>query len=496
MRRKQELEALLKVAKGIGRIRNVESLQWQLLGLLFEVIPADRAAIMLLDGANGSSSVISWDRLSGPATPVNTSPSVVQRTIQQQTGVLIQNDGDRLPADTDSAEACSAICVPLTATDKVLGVIYLDSRNQEVRFDEQHLKLMEAVGAIAGLALESLQYMEWLENENRRLTTEIELEHEMVGESAALRDVYRFIGKAAATDTTVLITGESGTGKELVARALHNNSRRAQKAFVAINCAALPEPLLESELFGYEKGAFTGALNQKKGQFELAEGGTIFLDEIAELAPNLQAKLLRVVQERVCTRIGGTHPIRLNIRIIAATNKDLELTVKAGGFRQDLFYRLNVAAIRMPALRERREDVLVLANHFVAKYADKCNRKLRGISPQARASLLQYDWPGNVRELENAIESAVVLGSSAEFLLPEDLPHAITRSAPAAKSRKAGYRHALDELKRKMIMEAVEQAGGNYMEAAKLLRLHPNYLHRLIRNMELRPALKKFASPG
>jgi transcriptional regulator with GAF, ATPase, and Fis domain len=496
MRRKHELETLLRVVTGIGRIRNVESVQWQLLGLLLEMIPADRAAIMLLDDANDISSVISWDKLSGPTTPVKVSPSLVRQVIQNHKGMLMRKaEGGKLPADIDSLGARSAICVPLIAADKVVGLIYVDSGDPAVRFDDQHLELMDAVGAIAGLALENARYMEWLENENRRLSTEIELEHKMVGESAALREVYRFIGRVAATDATVLITGESGTGKELVACAIHNNSRRAQKPFVAINCAALPETLLESELFGHEKGAFTGALHQKKGQFELAEAGTIFLDEIAELAPNLQAKLLRVLQERECMRIGGTRYIKLDVRVIAATNKDLESAVRAGGFRQDLFYRLNVVSVRTPALRERREDVPLLASYFVSKCAEKCNRKLRGISPEARAFLLQYDWPGNVRELENAIEHAVVLGSSAEFILPEDLPEAITGAAPTTEPTNLSYRDAVEKLRRKLIVQAVEQAKGNYMDAAKLLQLHPNYLYRLIRNMELRSALKKFAVP-
>jgi transcriptional regulator with PAS, ATPase and Fis domain len=193
-------------------------------------------------------------------------------------------------------------------------------------------------------------------------------------------------------------------------------------------------------------------------------------------------------------RVGGTHSIKLDIRVIAATNKDLESAVRAGGFRQDLFYRLNVVSVRTPALRVRIEDVPLLASYFVSKCAEKCNRKLRGISPEARACLLQYDWPGNVRELENAIEHAVVLGSSAEFILPEDLPKAITGAAPAEPTN-LGYRDAVENLKRKLIVQAVEQAKGNYMEAAKLLRLHPNYLYRLIRNMELRSARQQFAAP-
>jgi Nif-specific regulatory protein len=392
MRQKHDMEMLLNVVTLIGRICSVESIQWQLLGLLFEIIPADRAAIIMAEAADTFTPVISWDKIAGPSTPVEVSPSLMRQVVQDHRGVLIRNVEAEEPAGYAYVRARSALCVPLTVADRVLGLIYLDSDNPAVSLDSHHLELMHAVGAVAGLAIENARHMEWLESENRRLNTEIELEHEMVGASAALHDVHRFIGKVAAADATVLITGESGAGKELVARAIHKNSRRAQKTFVAINCAALPETLMESELFGYEKGAFTGALNQKKGQFEIAEGGTIFLDEIAELTPSLQAKLLRVLQEHECMRVGATRTIKLDVRVITATNKDLELAVRAGEFRQDLFYRLNGLSVRVPALRERKEDVLLLASYFISKYASRYDRKLRGISPEARAYLLQHDW--------------------------------------------------------------------------------------------------------
>jgi Nif-specific regulatory protein len=309
-----------------------------------------------------------------------------------------------------------------------------------------------------------------------------------------MREVYQFINRVAPKDTTVLIFGESGTGKELVARAIHRNSSRANKPCVAINCAALAETLLESELFGHEKGAFTGAIAQKKGKLEIADGGTVFLDEIGELAPLLQAKLLRVLQEREFERVGGTRTIKLDVRLVAATNRDLEDEVKKGHFREDLFYRLNVVSLRMPALRERREDIGLLASYFAAKYAKRANRNVLGISPQARAFLLNYDWPGNVRELENAIERAVVLGSS-DLILPEDLPEVILeKTEPSAEITLVNAFHdAVRDAKKQVIITAVETAGGNYTEAARILGLHPNYLHRLIRNLNLRPLLRQAA---
>jgi Nif-specific regulatory protein len=300
------------------------------------------------------------------------------------------------------------------------------------------------------------------------------------------------IARLAPTDSTVLIRGESGTGKELAARALHRNSARAGRAFVALNCAAITETLLESELFGHERGAFTGALAQKKGKLEVADGGTLFLDEVGELAPTLQAKLLRVLQEREFERVGGTRTLKVDVRIIAATNKDLQQAISTGAFRPDLFYRLNVVSFEMPSLRERREDISVLAAHFVRKYAQKFKRRVSGLSPEATECLRAYDWPGNVRELENAIEHAVVLGST-DTILPEDLPDSVLDAAPPTPAGRtvAPYHEAIKQAKRQLIVRAFEQAAGSYTEAARLLGVHPNYLHRLIRNLDLKPDLKK-----
>jgi Nif-specific regulatory protein len=312
----------------------------------------------------------------------------------------------------------------------------------------------------------------------------------MVGDGPRMQHVYQFVNRVAAADSTVLIRGESGTGKELVARAIHRNSRRSGRPFVAINCAALAESLLESELFGHERGAFTGAIAQKKGKIEVSDGGTLFLDEIGELALPLQAKLLRALQEREFERVGATRPIKVDIRLIAASNRNLGEAVKVNLFRQDLFYRLNVVSVTLPPLRERREDIPLLATYFVQKYSREANRSIAGISPEALALLTYYDWPGNVRELQNALERAVVLGSS-DLIRPEDLPEALVETnGPVPTSGMVRYHDAVNSVKRDVILKALEQTGANFTEAAKLLDLHPNYLHRLVRNMDLRKDLR------
>jgi len=282
----------------------------------------------------------------------------------------------------------------------------------------------------------------------------------------------------------VLVLGENGTGKELAARAVHRNSSRSRKQFVAINCATLKDALLESELFGHEKGSFTGAVAQKKGRIELAEGGTLFLDEIGELHPGLQAKLLRVLQEREYERIGGTQTLKTDIRLIAATNRDLQDAVRDGEFRRDLFYRLNVVTLTMPALRDRRDDIPLLAAHFLHQLTKRCNRPVRGISPDARAILVRHDWPGNVRELQNTIERAVVLGSSEEIQV-EDLPEALLESAPAGSALPV-YHQAVQDTKRRQVLDAIAQAQGNISEAARRLGVHPNHLHRMVTKLGLR----------
>jgi Nif-specific regulatory protein len=493
----RDLNVLLRISKAVNSVRGLEALERQVIESIFEVAPADRGAILMCDrGLDDCTSVFGWDRRNGANPAVQVSRTIVAQVLAEGVAVL-SNDLAATEAfgDTESImirRIRSALAVPLEVFDRVLGVIYLDASDPAARFDEDHLQLLTAIGGIAAAALDNARRMEWLEEENRRLQSEANVEHNMVGESPRMRVVYQFISRVAKNSATVLISGESGTGKELVARAIHQNSERSTKPCVAINCAAIADTLLESELFGHEKGAFTGAVGQKKGKLEIAEGGTIFLDEIGELAPLLQAKLLRVLQEREFERVGGTRTIKLDVRVVAATNRDLEEEVKKGRFREDLYYRLNVVSLRMPALRERREDIGLLASYFAAKFSKRSNRPVLGISPQARACLQNYDWPGNVRELENAIERAIVLGST-DLILPEDLPDQLLEKGVPAAANVEGFHNAVVEAKKQLIRNAFDQAAGNYTEAARLLGLHPNYLHRLIRNMNMKALLQSSA---
>jgi len=312
---------------------------------------------------------------------------------------------------------------------------------------------------------------------------------DLVGRSHAFIEVMKQVGRVAATSLPVFLTGESGTGKELVASTLHRRSGRADKTFVAVNCGAIPADLIESELFGHVKGSFTGADRDRRGLWEEANEGTVFLDEITETSPSFQVKLLRVLQQGEVRRVGSNQTQKVTARVIASSNRDVEAEVKAGRFREDLYYRLNVVSITMPALRDHKEDIPLLAGYFAAKYAERCNRRILGISPDARTLLTQYDWPGNIRELENAIERAIVLGSSG-MILPEDLPETL-HETPAQSMRSSTYHEAVRQLKRQLILTAMDQSEGKITEAARLLGVHSNYLHRLIRNLDLRLTLKK-----
>jgi Nif-specific regulatory protein len=492
----RDLSALMKVSTTINAIRSMEELQKTLLELLFEVVPAERGAILLTDRHSGEeltpfASVFGLDRRRGPDESIKVSRTVTKWVLQHGEALLISNQSEQKELEASDSLIAerpgSVLCVPLIMIERTLGVIYLDTKEPDTVFDKDHLQLVSAIAAITAVAVENTRHIEWLVSENQRLIADFNIEHNMVGESQPMRDVLQFISKVAPTDSTVLLSGESGTGKELAARAIHQNSKRATKPFMAVNCAALAESLLESELFGHEKGSFTGALVQKKGRLEIADGGTVFLDEIGELSPSLQVKLLRVLQEREFERVGGTRTIKVDIRLITATNKDLEEAVNQGTFRQDLYYRLNVVSLEMPPLKSRPDDIPLLANYFAAKYSEKCNRRVTGISAEAQVRLKGYDWPGNVRELENAIERAVVLGTTEHILL-EDLPESVLESEPAAVAA-TKYHEAVAETKKQIILDAMEKAKGSYTEAAKLLGVHPNYLHRLIRNLDLKRKL-------
>jgi len=458
-----------------------------LLALVAEIVPAERGAILSLGDDGDFTAVAGWDLRTEAERKVEISRHVIDRVIRERVAVLSNGIGvgASAPEEMRPVQVRSLLAVPLEVFNQVRGVIYVDTCDPAVTFDSAQLRLVAAVGTVAALALENSRRMQTLRAENRRLKAEVNVQHDMVGDSPRMRQIYQMIAKVGPMDSTTLICGESGTGKELVARAIHRNSPRANNPFVAINCAAMPETLMESELFGYEKGAFTGATAQKKGKLELANGGTVFLDEIGELAPALQAKLLRVLQERVFDRLGGIRSIPVNIRVLTATNRDLAEEVRRGSFRQDLYYRLNVVSIGMPALRERREDIPLLAQHLLAKHAAKAPRRITGISREAQSCLVAYQWPGNVRELKNTIERAIVLGTG-EMIAPEDLPETVLENAKPGVGPVGQYHQVIAATKRELINKALQQNNGNYTHAAKSLGLHPNYLHRLMRNLNMK----------
>jgi DNA-binding NtrC family response regulator len=328
-----------------------------------------------------------------------------------------------------------------------------------------------------------------LEQELRFLRSEVALQSvksQIVSHSESMRVIFNIIDKVAATSTSVLITGESGTGKELVARSLHAKSPRAQKPFVAINCAAIPSELMESELFGHEKGAFTGAVTRASGKFEYANGGTLFLDEVASLKLELQAKLLRVLQEREFTRVGSNASIKVDVRVIAATNNRLDEMVREGRFRSDLYFRLNVIPIELPPLRHRKEDIPFLANFFLAKFNQQLNKKIKGISPAAMTVLEAYPWPGNIRELENLIERLVVLGSDDSWVDEKDLPfdlllrEEICGQMPDGQPVDANFIQARQTFERQYILRALERNRWNQTNTARALGIHRNtLLHKM-----------------
>ncbi len=371
----------------------------------------------------------------------------------------------------------SFFCVPILHGRKVLGTISAERIYANRRLLKQDVELMATVASMIAPAvelflLENIDQVR-LETENRRLQNALKERFKpsnIIGSSKPMLEVYELIQKISATKTTVLILGESGVGKELVANAIHYNSASAEGPFVKFNCAALPENIVESELFGHEKGSFTGAAAQRKGRFEQADGGAIFLDEIGELTLSMQAKLLRILQERTFERVGGNHPVKVDLRIITATNRDLAKMVADGTFREDLYYRLNVFPITIPPLRERGSDVITLADHFVARFAAETGKDIKRISTPALNMLMGYHWPGNVRELENVIERSVILADDG-VIHGYNLPPSLQTSEESGTAFGCGLEAKLEAVEREMIVEALKTHKGNTTEAAKDLGL-------------------------
>jgi Nif-specific regulatory protein len=369
----------------------------------------------------------------------------------------------------------SFICVPITLNRKPIGALGIDLRLKKDRDYDRSVKFLRVV---ASMIAQAIKVQRLVESERQRLLDEnIHLRQELkerydfsniIGNSGPMRQVYEQVAQVAPTNTTVLIRGESGTGKELIAHAIHYNSPRAKKPFIKVSCAALPDTLIESELFGYEKGAFTGAQSRKKGRFEMAEGGTLFLDEIGDLNLSTQVKLLRVLQEREFERLGGTETTKVNVRLLAATNKDLEKAISEGAFREDLYYRLNVFTIFVPPLRERKPDVLLLADHFLEKFALEHGKHIKRISTPAIDMLASYHWPGNVRELENCLERAVLV-CDGQVVHGHHLSPTLQTAAASGTVTRLSLAGAVEAYEKDLIQDALKTTRGNRARAAKLL---------------------------
>ncbi len=375
------------------------------------------------------------------------------------------------------------LAAPLQYRGAILGVVEVLNKRGDHDFSAQDLVILQVFGNLAAISASNAQTHDWLKRENRGLRAGARRDAPIIGRSAALDGVMQLCERVAPTTSTVLLLGETGTGKELTARWIHARSPRAARPFIAINCAALPETLLESELFGHEAGAFTGATEQKLGRFELADGGTLFLDEVGDVSLSTQVKLLRVLQEREFVRVGGTRTIACDVRIIAATNRDLKAAMNAETFREDLYYRLNVFPVRLPPLRERREDIPLLLDHFVSETSRELTKPKPALDPEATRLMCAYDWPGNIREMRNIIERAVLLCDSG-VVTPAQLPREFSAAGVELQPTASGS--ALDSHERAMIVKALQESGWNQTRAAQVLNISRDNLRYRLRKYSIR----------
>jgi transcriptional regulator with GAF, ATPase, and Fis domain len=473
--------------------RNVDELLEAMLDDVIELTNADKGFLLLLEGAEGSAGkkLDGERRLTVRASrnvhkaaitnaEGNISDSIVRQVIQEARPIIVS---DAL-ADTNFGQSESVIamklssvmCAPLMSQGEVIGALYVGNDKVKHLFDRTQLELLSIFASQASLILQNAMLLNALRADKARLVQELSDKKfgEIIGACPSMLEVFRKLQKVAGTDISVLITGETGTGKELIAKEIHRRSPRADGPFVTINCGAIPENLIESELFGHVKGAFTGAVMSRPGKFQVADKGTLFLDEIGELPLNLQVKLLRALQERVVFRVGDSKPEKVDIRIVAATNRNLEEEIRAGNFREDLYYRLNVVNLWLPPLRDRGDDVMIIAKVLLSKYADELQSPVKGFSPAALAAIKKYSWPGNIRQLENRIKKALVLCDQT-LLSPEDLD-----LGQAAETAILPLEKAKEEFQRKYVLEVLERNNGNRTQTARDLGVDPRTIFRYL----------------
>jgi len=475
------LDLLYNVNSAIHSIRDKNELIKILLQLVFDVIPAEHGAILIYDfNEKKLKPQIALSRKTGITQDIYISYSIAEMAFSKKIGVITSdalNDPRFANKETIIQRSIrSAMCAPLGTVNNMIGVIHLDSRVETGVFSEKDLDLLTVIANQAAIALENIDFFSHLNEENKLLQKAMQEKYNMIGKSKSIKDIFGVIDRLSQSESTILIRGESGTGKELVARAIHYTSVRKKKPLVCVNCAALNKNLLESELFGHERGAFTGAVGQKIGRFELADGGTIFLDEIGELNLESQVKLLRVLEEGRFERVGGVKSISTDVRILAATNRNLEEAISEKLFREDLYYRLKVIQIDLPALRERKEDIIPLALYFLEKYSSETGRGHMQFSKEASDQLIAYKWPGNIRELKNCIERVVVLANS-NIVSPKDLS-IITNDN---KSVNTDSFPSLQKMERDHIIKALNFTGSNKKKAAQVLGIQRSTLYEKLK---------------
>ena len=477
----QRLMLLYEFGKNINLLfQDTSHLLSEILNTAFRTFDAERGFIALIDENSGDLTCeFVRDNSSGQKSKkLEVSKTIMHKVLKEGVSLLTANAlKDREFRDVKSVKEYSirsAICAPLPFRGDVLGVIYLDNRASEGSFSQDDLMFLSALSHQAGIGLGNSRLHRQVIQENIRLENAFKPRFQIVGDSEKMKKIFSTIKKVAPSDVTVLIQGDTGTGKELVAKAIHSLSPRNDKPFVAVNCAAIPKELIESELFGHEKGAFTGAISARVGRFQLAHTGTIFLDEIGDMSLDMQAKVLRTLEEKEFQRVGGTKNIEVDVRVITATNKDLKKAVEEGKFREDLYYRLNVVSIELPPLRERKKDILPLVDYFIAK-------RVKRISSEAQQLLLSYHWPGNVRELKNVVDRAVIMGDG-EVLQPEDLPHTMRRRGeiiPAPLD-------TLDEMEEDHIIRVLRHTNRNKSDAARILGVTRQTLDNKIKKYKIK----------